>query len=180
MGAGFGDEGFAGSGGAIEEDSFPGFSGASEDLRESDGHNDGLLEGLFGFGETCDIVPGDFGFLANDNTVEVVFDGGLLFVVEDLFTLIVFDVVAHHFEVVEEVIKGGFEGFFVVLAFGLEELDEFLVVGFGVLFGFFHSLEIVFFGGLVELGDFFFHLVLVQFPRLVNVHFRGDSFDILS
>jgi hypothetical protein len=170
---GFGYEGFAGSWRAVEEDSFPGFSGAGEYLRESHRHDNGFLEGFFGFGKTCNIIPGDFGFLADDNAVEVVFDGGLLFVVEDLFTLIVFDVVTHHFEVVEEVIEGGFEGLFIVLAFGLEELDEFLVVGFGVVFGFFHGLEIVFFGGIVELSDLLFHLVLIQFPRLVNVHSKG-------
>jgi hypothetical protein len=175
---GFGNKSFTRSGRAVEKDSLPGFSWASKYLRESHGHDDSFFKSLLCFGKTSNIIPSDFRFLADNNTVEVAFYGRLLFFIKDFFTLIVFYVVAHHFKIVEEVVESRFEGLFIVLAFGLKELDEFLVVRFGILFGFFHYLEILFFCGFVELGDFLFHFVLVQFPRFVNVHPKVDSLTI--
>ena len=161
---GFGNKGFTGSGRAVEKYSLPGFSWASKYLRESHGHDNSLFESLLGFGKTSNI--------------KVAFYGWWLFFIKDFFTLIVFYVVTHHFKIIEEFVESRFESFFIVLALGLKELDEFLVVGFGIVFCFFHYLEIVFFSGFVELGDFLFHLVLVQFPRFVNVHRKVDSLTI--
>ena len=107
MSTGFGYEGLSGSRWAVEEDAFPGFTGAFEYLWKANGHNDCLLEGLLCFGETSDVVPGDVGFLANDDLVETVLH--FLFLIFGfrgvkyfLLALIVFDVLAHGFDLIPE------------------------------------------------------------------------------
>lgn len=66
MGAGLCDEGFASTRRAVEQDTFPRLTVTFEDLWESQGHDDCFFEGLLGFGEPGDIVPGDCWFFSDD------------------------------------------------------------------------------------------------------------------
>ncbi len=62
-GDGFGEEGFAGAGGAVEEDAAAFFHAFCEELGAGDGELDGFHDGGFDGGEAADVAPcyrGDF------------------------------------------------------------------------------------------------------------------------
>lgn len=77
---GFSEIGLSCSWRAVEENSFPGFSASCEDLFESDGQNDSLLESVLGILETCDILPLDVGLFADDGIVELALEVVVLLV----------------------------------------------------------------------------------------------------
>lgn len=55
---GFDEEGFAGAGGAVEEDTFGWGAEIGVEVGAEEGEDGGFLEGAFGNGETGDVGPG--------------------------------------------------------------------------------------------------------------------------
>jgi hypothetical protein len=69
-GNGFGEVGFTSSRRAVEQNTLPRLTLASEQVGELDGKNDGLLQGFLGLLQTSNVFPFDVGLVSQNSTSE--------------------------------------------------------------------------------------------------------------
>lgn len=133
----------------IQKNSFPRFSRPSENLRKSHWHYNSFFESLLGFFKTSNVIPSYFWFLSYNDSIKIIFNFWF-FSIKYLFSFIIFNVIAHHFQVFKKIVQSCFESFFITFILTLKQLNEFLIVWLSCLFASLHRLKIILFWCLVK------------------------------